>query len=219
MFKNSYANAGSRDWEKDSQVEIDGCDSELIDDIAEQLTFGEVGSKLKVVLGCGAREFLPNTTVDVDGVVGRRTDGKNLVEQWQAADPSRVFVTNREDLMSIDVNRDEQVLGVFNNDHCMYNLERKSRSLENVKPSIVDMTQKAIEILNRHNEGFFLLVEGGRIDHGHHSNYAHHSLEETLEFSRAIEMAMSMTNEAETLIVATADHSHVVTYAGYGVIF
>ena len=68
------------------------------------------------------------------------------------------------------------------------------------------------------DEGFFLLVEGGRIDHAHHSNYAKHSLEETIEFSKAVQKAMSMTNETETLIVVSADHSHVMSYAGYGVI-
>jgi alkaline phosphatase len=38
------------------------------------------------------------------------------------------------------------------------------------QPSIVEMTEKAIQILSRNPNGFFLFVEGGRIDHGHHES-------------------------------------------------
>lgn len=57
----------------------------------------------------------------------------------------------------------------------------------------------------------------GRIDHAHHDNRAMRSLDETKEFARAIELAQQMTNDKETLIVVTADHSHAFTYNGYAV--
>ncbi|NXM16054.1 PPBI1 phosphatase, partial [Ploceus nigricollis] len=56
---------------------------------------------------------------------------------------------------------------------------------------------------------------GGRIDHGHHSGAAHKALTEAVEFDRAIERAGTMTDEAETLTVVTADHSHVFAFGGY----
>lgn len=40
------------------------------------------------------------------------------------------------------------------------------------EPSLAEMTDKAIRILQRNPRGFLLLVEGGRIDHGHHMNEA-----------------------------------------------
>ena len=56
---------------------------------------------------------------------------------------------------------------------------------------------------------------GGRIDHGHHGNKAHKALTETIAFSEAVEKAMSMTDIEDTLIIVTADHSHVFTMSGY----
>lgn len=79
------------------------------------------------------------------------------------------------------------------------------------------MTTKAIEILSKNKNGFFLFVEGGRIDMAHHDNRAHIALDETVQFSKAIENSLSMVNSNETLIVVTADHAHTMSYSGYGV--
>lgn len=56
---------------------------------------------------------------------------------------------------------------------------------------------------------------GGRIDHAHHDNYAANSLQETVALSDAVKAAVSLTDEADTLIVVSADHSHVFTINGY----
>lgn len=56
---------------------------------------------------------------------------------------------------------------------------------------------------------------GGRIDHGHHDGAAHKALTEAVEFDRAIERAGILTDEAQTLTVVTADHSHVFSFGGY----
>ena len=59
------------------------------------------------------------------------------------------------------------------------------------------------------------LVTGGLIDKAHHDNKAYKSLNETEEFAKAVQVAVSLTNEKDTLIVVTADHSHVMTLSGY----
>ena len=61
----------------------------------------------------------------------------------------------------------------------------------------------------------FFLDLGGRIDHGHHDNLAKKALEDTVAFSDAVQKAVDMTDEEDTLIVVTADHSHVFTMGGY----
>lgn len=78
---------------------------------------------------------------------------------------------------------------------------------------------KAIEILSTNPNGFFLFVEGGRIDTALHGNLAHVAIEETAEFSRAIEVATKMLSFDDTLFVVTSDHSHTITLGGYPVSF
>lgn len=77
------------------------------------------------------------------------------------------------------------------------------------------MTETAIKILQKEPKGFFLFVEGGQIDFGHHANLAHKALDETVEFAKAIEAASKLTNEEDTLIVVTADHAHTMSMSGY----
>jgi alkaline phosphatase len=78
------------------------------------------------------------------------------------------------------------------------------------------MTAAAIDRL-ANEDGFFLMVEGGRIDHGHHDGRAGYALLETVEFARAVEVALGKVDLDETLILVTADHSHVLTIGGYPV--
>ncbi|XP_071446779.1 alkaline phosphatase, tissue-nonspecific isozyme-like [Hetaerina americana] len=81
-------------------------------------------------------------------------------------------------------------------------------------PSLAEMTRKAIQILSKNPQGFFLFVEGGRIDHAHHYNNAYRALEETLALEAALEAALPLLDPDRTLIVFTADHSHVMTLGG-----
>ena len=72
-------------------------------------------------------------------------------------------------------------------------------------------------MLSKNENDFVLMVEGGRIDHAHHETRARHALEETLEFDKAVELVRRKTSEDDTLVVVTADHSHVFTVGGYPV--
>ena len=83
------------------------------------------------------------------------------------------------------------------------------------EPSLTELTSKAIDILDNNEKGYFLVVESGRIDHGHHAGSAYNALTDTIEFSNAVQAAIDSTNPEETLILVTADHSHVFTIAGY----
>jgi alkaline phosphatase len=77
------------------------------------------------------------------------------------------------------------------------------------------MTEFAIRRLMNRERGFFLLVEGGRIDHAHHDNNAARALDETLAMDAAVSRALELTNPTDTLILVTADHSHTLTISGY----
>lgn len=86
---------------------------------------------------------------------------------------------------------------------------------ETIQPTLTEMVQKALEILKKNENGFVLLVEGGRIDTAHHDTLAQLALDETKEFQNAVESVRSNTSEENTLIVVTSDHSTSMTVSGY----
>ena len=85
-----------------------------------------------------------------------------------------------------------------------------------------ELTISALSILtlNDNNAGFVLVVEGGRIDHAHHANYANRAMEETVAMDQAVQDSIAALEKQnlldDTLIIVTADHSHVMTMMGYG---
>lgn len=119
----------------------------------------------------------------------------------------------QEELLNVDPYCTDTVLGLFEHDHMSFYLEADHKK----EPTLEEMTEKALEILSKNNNGYVLLVEGGRIDHAHHKTMAHLAVSETVEFSKAIDYARKKTLERDTLIVTTADHSHVFTVGGYAV--
>lgn len=125
------------------------------------------------------------------------------------------FLFEQHDLLQLKPSANESVLGLFAADHCEYNY--KIDGISDTAPTLTEMTMKAIEILSMNPNGFFLFVEGGRIDMALHENHAHIAIEETAEFSRAVDIATKMLNFNDTLIVVTSDHSHTLTLGGYPV--
>ena len=74
-------------------------------------------------------------------------------------------------------------------------------------PHLTDMVVKALDALEEDADGFFLMVEAGRIDHAAHSNLLPEAVHETLELSRAVEAAMNwISTHPDTLLIVTADH-------------
>lgn len=129
-------------------------------------------SPRQVVLGGGRQKFMMNSEFDLSGKAGEsgdRADGRNLIYEWKQKMEERgvrhAYVWNKEQFDKIDGNEYEYVLGLFSNGHMAFELDRKKVSPPQ-EPSIVDMTLKAIEMLSRNPNGYFLLVESGKIDHG-----------------------------------------------------
>jgi alkaline phosphatase len=200
-----YAHTPERNWENDSQLSP-GARAAGFPDIARQLVEFAHGGGLRVAFGGGRAGFQPAPT-------GSRQDGRDLVAEWQAKYPDGRYAPNREALLAIDPKKTQRVLGLFSPEHMSYECERKTGAAE--QPSLSEMTKKAVEILSQSPNGFFLMVEGGRIDHGHHAGNAYRALTETIEFANAIEAALKLTDAKDTLVVVTADHSHTLTISGY----
>lgn len=208
----NYANIANRDWESDADMKKFP-DTQNCTDIAKQLIRSETGRNFNVIFGGGRRKFISNQTIsEEDGKRGQRTDGLDLIDEWLTTknSPNAHYIHNRQGLVDLNMSDVEYVLGLFNNDHMKYHLES-----DNNEPTLKEMTTTAIDVLRKNPKGFVLFVEGGRIDHAHHNNLARLALDETVEFSKAIQSAVDATDEKDTLIVVSSDHAHTMTLNGY----
>ena len=223
----TYAKSADRNWEDVSDMPEDAITAGCTD-IADQLVNFESNLEarfsgidvdgIEVVMGGGRRHFLPkdeafNSADAVSSVEGDRTDDRDLTSEWQQMYENGVYVIDQAGFDAIDTETTERVFGLFNESHMQYEADRANDIAG--EPSIAEMTEKAINILDNNDKGFFLMVESGRIDHGHHAGSAYNALTDTLAFEAAVKAAYEYTNPEETLILVTADHSHVFTIAGY----
>lgn len=157
------------------------------DSIAAQLLEQEI----ELLLGGGARHFLPR------GAGGTRDDGRDLLAEARGAG-----VTVLGDFEGLEGELALPVLGVFASDHLPYELDRDPAG-----PDLAALVKRALELLAPSETGFFLMVEGSRIDHAGHQNDAAAHLAEILAYDRAVAAALAFARaDGDTLVVATADH-------------
>jgi alkaline phosphatase len=209
----TYAHVPDRSWEDDSRLSREARKSGCRD-IARQLIEFPFGDGLEVALGGGRRGFLPENMDDPEdkGKKGSRKDGRNLAREWLKKYPHSAYVWNQAQFDAIDPFKTDHLLGLFESSHMEYEHDRPGDA--GGEPSLSEMTAKAMDILSRNPKGYFLMVEAGRIDHAHHAGNAFRALTETIELSNAVKLAREKAGN-DTLIVVTADHSHVFTMAGY----
>lgn len=173
-----------------------------------------LGRGLDVLMGGGRRHFVPDSVTDEEGGTGARTDGRNLRAEFQAA--GYRYVWNNAGFSAL-APQDLPVLGLFERGHMEYEFDRPGDL--GGEPGIKDMTVKAINLLEsatrRGSKGYFLHVEAGRIDHGHHAGNAYRALTDAQALDEAIGAAAQLVDLRDTLIIVSADHSHVFNIAGY----
>lgn len=203
-----------RNWENDAELSPAAVEAGCAD-IARQLIETPYGRGPDVLMGGGRSSFFPASERDpeYDDKVGLRLDGRDLVAEWQRRRTNGSYVWNAAQYAAAP--KDKPLLALFEPSHMQYEHDRPNDKAG--EPSLAEMTRGAIERLRGNSQGFVLLVEGGRIDHAHHSGNAHRALTDTIAMSEAVAVATSMTSAADTLILVTADHSHTMTFAGYPV--
>jgi alkaline phosphatase len=191
------------------------CHRDLENDIAAAAVPGGTGynsalgtTGLDVLMGGGSQFFKPVK----DG--GKRADGRDLIAELKAK--SYAYASNSTEFNAIDGTKTDKLLGLFTSSHMSYDLDRDASK----EPSLAEMTTKAMDVLARNSKGYFLMVEGGRIDHGLHETTAKKALQDTVAFDNAIKAAIAkakLTDPtlANTLIVVTADHDHTMVLNGY----
>jgi alkaline phosphatase len=223
----TYAHSADRNWEDISDMPEATIRAGCLD-IADQfirfpqLTTERYGIEVdgpEVVFGGGRRHFLPknsefNSADAVSAIEGDRTDGRHLIDEWKSAHPQGLVLFDQTGFNQLTKNNTSgPVFGLFNESHMRFEADRANDI--SGEPSLSEMTSKAIELLEDNKNGYFLMVESGRIDHAHHVGSAFNALNETVELAEAVRIATEKTDADDTLIIVTADHGHVMTFAGY----
>jgi len=226
----TYAKSPEREWESTTTLQDQDPPNECVDIASQLINFSQRLNNtiyvedqssseidgIDVAFGGGRAMFFDE---DPDSLIGfsenidegRREDGRNLIREWINQGGS--YVMDQSSFDNLNDQGYSNILGLFNASHMHYEADRQNDLAG--EPSLSEMTLKAIDLLEEDENGFFLMVESGRIDHAHHDNNAYNALNETMEFSNAVAAALNATNPDETLIIVTADHSHVMTMAGY----
>lgn len=202
-----YAHQPSREWEATDRSYTPDERKSGCPDIAAQLAGFRGGAD--VVLGGGLSRFRPTSAG------GTRDDGRDLIAEWQKSWPAGHFVDTAAPFRALDPKAAGPVFGLFNADHLTF-AHDADRAKE---PSLAEMAVFAVKKLEartrRDGRGYVLMVEGGRIDHAHHITNAFRALDETAELSAAVAQVLKTIDLKDTLVLVTADHSHVFTMAGY----
>ncbi|XP_067307996.1 alkaline phosphatase, tissue-nonspecific isozyme [Pseudorasbora parva] len=210
----SYAHSASRTWYSDADLPASAVTGGCMD-IASQLLRN---TDIDVIIGGGRKYMTPKGFPDPEypadlSAQGQRKDNRNLIDEWLSMKEGKVarYVWNKTDFDAVDPEKTDYLMALFEPGDLRFDVERDP----SMDPSISETTEKAIQILKKNPKGFFLLVEGGRIDQGHHDSRASMALHEAVALDDAVARGLELTNEEETLTVVTADHSHAFTFNGY----
>ncbi|KXT14939.1 hypothetical protein AC579_3068 [Pseudocercospora musae] len=179
---------------------------EMEDDIALQM-IGEthpLGRMVDLMIGGGRCHFLPNTT---EG--GCRADEINVIDVagkkhgWN-------YIGKRGDFDNLGTDAKLPLLALFAPTDIPYEIDRRHQ--EDVYPSLEETTKKALNILSAatqdKDQGFFIMVEGSRIDHAGHANDPAAQVHEVLAYDRAMSAVLDFIEDSDvpTLMVSTSDH-------------
>lgn len=171
-------------------------------------------SGVDYIVGGGVRHFLPegwkDNQTDAFGktIKSKRKDNRNLLAEFrQAGYTVRYGMKGAEEFRKETFKAGDQYLGLFTYSHLPYTLDDMHNDSYNA-PTLAEMTSKGIELLSKDKDGFFFMIEGGRIDHACHPNDTPAAIMDTLAFDDAVKEAYDfyLKHPDETLILVLGDH-------------
>ena len=182
--------------------------------IAQQMVPGgegynvALGDGADVLMGGGRQYFMP---YDPQTNPKGRADGRHLPTEFALR--GYAVGMHRNDMLAAQPGK--KYVGMYAQGHLDYALERKPD-----QPELKEMAVKAIDLLASNPKGFFLIVEGGKIDHGLHESNAIQALGDAAAFDDAVQTVLDRMQALDpglknTLIVITADHDHTLQINGY----
>lgn len=160
--------------------------------------------KLDIIMGGGQSYFDPNL----------REDKKDLYTLYKNV--GYQVIKSRSEMLAIT--HEKPVLGVFSEDGLPYSIDRRNMNESEQKtPTLAEMTQKAIECMKNHKNGFVLQVEAGKVDWAAHANCIAGLIHDQIAFDEAIDVALKYAeNDKETLVIITTDHGNANPGIIYG---
>lgn len=165
-----------------------------------------------VILGGGSRHFLPKS---VPG--SRRTDERNLIAEFK--EQGYTLATTGTELKQAGT--PAKLLGLFKLDNLDVYIDREVTKNPAVlgnftdQPTLMDMTETALNVLSQNKNGFFLMVEGACIDKQLHTMDWQRAAYDTIEMDKAVGIAKAFAKQhGDTLIIVVADHAHGASITG-----
>ncbi|MFW6245522.1 MAG: alkaline phosphatase [Fibrobacterota bacterium] len=164
-----------------------------------------VYNNLDLAFGGGLRHLIPEgesyTTSFGESWSGKRKDGQNLLQVLE--DREYQVVDSKDDMQDLTSGK---AWGMFASSHMRADLDRTR--FAPTEPSIAEMTRKAIELLSKDDDGFFLMVEGSQVDWAGHANDPIYMVTDFLAFDDAVKEALDFAEEdGNTLVLAYPDHN------------
>lgn len=170
-----------------------------------------VDSGVDYFAGGGYRHFVPQN----GSLKSKRKDDRNLVQEF-ADSGYKVFVSENDtkNFREYTPSKGDKVFAAFTYSHLPYEIDRDEAKV----PSLAELTKKGIDLLSQQEKGFFMMVEGGRIDHACHAHDPVGAIQDILAFDAAVKEAYNFFQKhpAETLIVVVGDHETGGLGLGFG---
>jgi len=198
-----FAHAPTRRWLDPRRLTAEdraaGCH-----DLPEQL----IAADLDVVLGGGLAVF----TSEAEG--GVREDGHDLTADWSAMGDGRVFVSDGAELAAFDRENVDQLFGLFTPVEMFEESVSDPADGPTTSPSLAEMTDAALDVLERGDAGYVLMVEQEGTDEFQHAGLILRALDSGVELFDAVRLTLDRVDLSETLIIVTADHGQPLAFGG-----
>ena len=158
-------------------------------------------------IGCkGLAQQLIESDVDIALGGGAKEFTQAQIAAW--TERGHIYAANHRAMK--DSPSGQALLGLFKKSHMSYEADREGTE----EPSLAEMTAFTIDRLSGNDSGYVMMVEAGRVDHAHHGTNAFRAMRDMQALNEAVKTAKAKTGE-DTLIIVTADHSHVFVMQGY----
>jgi alkaline phosphatase len=170
----------------------------------EEIAEKYLEQKFDLMMGGGDNYFSPE----------KREDKKDIYKAF--ASQGYEVVKTRAEMFS--ASNSKPILGVFDADGLPYSIDRQNnKELLQKVPTLAEMTQKAINAMSNHPNGFVLQVEAGKVDWAAHGNDIAALIYDQVAHDEAIQVAMDFAEQdGETLVIITTDHGNANPGIIYG---